>query len=118
MKKYLVLLRPIAYFSLLLTFALAELSLIENTSLCFYRNSLGMLCAGCGVTRGFCAFMNFDFSLAAEYNPVFTYAIFPISIFLMLEDTVSIIVRLISGKKTSSLLEQAVKTLEYAFKRK
>ncbi len=118
MKKYLAFLRPIAYFALLLTFALIKLPLIENISFCFYKNAMGMLCAGCGVTRGFCAFMHLDFSLAAEYNPVFTYAIFPICIFLMLEDSFSIFARFFFGKKTSSLLEQAVKTLEYAFEKK
>ena len=107
MKKNLSLLRPVAYFFLLLTFALIPLSLIEDASFCLMYNITGFMCCGCGVTRGFCAFMHFDFAAAAEYNPVFTYSIFPISVFLMLEDSVVLFCRRFFMKKRISLLEEA-----------
>jgi len=100
--------RPLVYAVFLLTFALIPLSLIEEHSFCLIRLFTGMKCAGCGVTRGFCAFMHFDFARAAAYNPVFAYAVFPISIFLMLEDTVFLICRRFSLTARRSLIEEGI----------
>ncbi len=115
MKKYFELFRPAAYLLVLLTFAVFPLSLIENSSFCVYKNLFDILCCGCGVTRGFCAFMHFDFALAASYNGVFTYAIFPISVFLMLDDTVRIVLRLFFNKRSTSLLEEVKNAVSNLF---
>lgn len=107
MKKILDL-RPIFYFALLITFALLPRSLIEGHSFCPLYLMTGLKCMGCGVTRGFCAFMHFDFKAAFEYNSVFTCAVFPASIFLMLEDSAILLLRHKNKTTRRSLLEQGV----------
>lgn len=115
MKKYLIFGRIAAYFIFLLFFALLPIASFEEKSFCVYYNLFGFLCAGCGVTRGFCCFMHFDFAKAAEFNPVFTYAIFPISIFLMIEDSLLIILRFFKKSKRKSLLEEGIEALTSIF---
>ena len=107
MKKTLFL-RPILYFSLLIFFALLPLGLIEEHSFCPIYLITGLKCVGCGVTRGFCAFMHFDFKTAFEYNSVFTCAVFPICIFLMIEDSISLFLRYKNKTTRRSILEQGV----------
>ncbi|MBQ8868908.1 MAG: DUF2752 domain-containing protein [Oscillospiraceae bacterium] len=108
--------RPIFYFALLAFFALLPLSLIEEHSFCPLYLMTGLKCLGCGVTRGFCAFMHFDFAAAFGYNSVFTCAVFPICIFLMLED--SLVLLLCYKNKTTrrSFLEQGVGAVFDLFK--
>ena len=105
MKKYFDIVRVICYILFLLFFALVPLEFFKANAFCVYRELFGMLCAGCGVTRGFCAFMHLDFFMASQYNPVFAYAVFPISIFLMLEDSVVVVLRRLKKIKRKSLLE-------------
>lgn len=105
MKKYLDIFRVFFYIIFLLVFALTPLYFFKANAFCVYRELFGMLCAGCGVTRGFCAFMHLDFFMASQYNPVFAYAVFPISIFLMLEDSVVVVLRRLKKIKRKSLLE-------------
>ncbi|MBQ8337806.1 MAG: DUF2752 domain-containing protein [Oscillospiraceae bacterium] len=110
MKKILKL-RPIFYFSLLIFFALLPLGAIEQHSFCPLYLMTGLKCLGCGVTRGFCAFMHFDFATAFEYNIVFTCAVFPICIFLMLEDSISLILRRLKKTKRLSFIEAGTKAV-------
>ena len=100
--------RPFLYLIFLLLFALIPIESIINRSFCIYSNLFSFECAGCGVTRGFCAFMHFDFALAYSFNPVFTVAVFPIAIFLMLEDTIHIVARTLFKKNTQSVIEKSL----------
>jgi len=101
--------RPLFYLIFVLAFALVPLESIIDHSFCIYSNLLGVKCAGCGVTRGFCAFMHFDFSLSYSLNPVFTFSVFPITLFLMLEDTISIILRCFLKIQRFSVVEKGIK---------
>lgn len=108
--------RPFFYFVLLIVFALLPLKLIEEHSFCPLYLITGLKCMGCGVTRGFCAFMHFDFKTAFEYNSVFTCAIFPICIFLMLEDSITLFLRRKNKTTRRSILEQGVGAVFGLFK--
>lgn len=115
MKKILSL-RLILYFALLVFFALLPPSLIEGHSFCPLYLMTGFKCLGCGVTRGFCAFMHFDFEAALCYNSVFTCAVFPICIFLMLEDSLILLLRYKNKITCRSFLEQGVGAVFDLFK--
>ncbi len=108
--------RPFFYFALLIAFALLPLKLIEQHSFCPLYLMTGLKCLGCGVTRGFCAFMHFDFATAFRYNSVFTCAVFPICIFLMLEDSLVLLLRYKNKTTRRSLLEQGVGAVFGLFK--
>ncbi len=110
--------RPFVYFVFLLTFACIPLSVVESGSLCMYYNFLGVKCAGCGVTRGFTSFMHFDFARAYDYNSVFTCAVFPVCIFLILEDTAVIILRAFNKTKRKSLIESVFDVFDALFLKK
>ena len=115
MKKILDL-RPIFYFVLLITFALLPLSAIEGHSFCPLYLMTGLKCLGCGVTRGFCAFMHLDFAAAFRYNSVFTCAVFPICIFLMLEDSLVLLLRRFNKTSRRSVLEAGINCVLELFK--
>ncbi len=110
--------RPILYFALLITFALLPLKAIEQHSFCPLYLMTGLKCLGCGVTRGFCAFMHFDFVTAFEYNSVFTCAVFPICIFLMLEDGLSLVLRKFKKSTRRSIIEEGLSGISDLFKSK
>lgn len=97
--------RPIFYIAFLLFFALLPLESIREHSFCIYSNFFNLKCAGCGVTRAFCAFMHFDFAQAYNFNSVFTLSVFPLSLLLMLQDTVAIVLRKITKNDRKSILE-------------
>ena len=61
------------------------------------------------------AFMKLDFETAAKFNPVFTYAIFPLCVFLMLQDAVAIIVRAVFKRNCPSILENGMFAFKYFF---
>jgi len=98
--------RPLFYLAFILFFALLPIEAIREHSFCLLYNVTDFKCASCGVTRAFCSFLHFDFASAAQFNPVFTYSIFPLCIFLMLEDTVAIVLRLFLKSSRRSFLEQ------------
>lgn len=98
--------RPLFYLAFVLFFALLPIEAIREHSFCLLYNVTGFKCASCGVTRAFCSFMHFDFALAAQFNPVFTYSIFPLCLFLMLEDAVTLILRHFLKHTRRSFLEQ------------
>ena len=50
--------------------------------------------------------MRCDFAAAAAYNPVFTYAIFPIFAFLVLDDIAALLFRLYKGRGYMSIIER------------
>ena len=115
MKKFLKF-RPVFYFVLLIVFALLPLQLIEEHSFCPLYLITGLKCMGCGVTRSFCAFMHFDFKTAFEYNPVFASAVFPTSVFLMLEDSILLFLRHKNKTTRRSVLEQGADAVFNLFK--
>ena len=107
MVKKLLKLRPIFYFAFLLFFALIPTAAVLNKSFCPLFNLTHIKCAGCGVTRAFTLFMHLNFKDAMSYNNVFTISVFPISIFLMLEDSLVLLLRKLKKIKRLSLLEKA-----------
>ena len=107
--------RIILYLIFFLAFALLPLDTIREHSFCVLYLITGLKCAGCGVTRGFTSFMKLDFETAAKFNPVFTYAIFPLCVFLMLQDAVAIIVRAVFKRNCPSILENGMFALKELF---
>ncbi len=97
--------RLIFYFSLFISFALIPTETISKRSLCLYHNATGNNCPTCGVTRAFSSIMHLKFIDAYNFNQVFTLMIFPISLIIILEDSINIIISFIIRKETCSLLE-------------
>ena len=110
--------RPFFYIALLMLFALLPLEAIEQHSFCPLYLITGLKCMGCGVTRGFCAFMHFDFATAFQYNSVFTCSVFPICIFLMAEDSIVLLLRRIKKSPRQSILEQGAAAVFSLFQKK
>lgn len=82
--------RPALYVCLTAFFAAVPPEAIAEKSFCLQYRLTGFRCAGCGVTRAFCFFMHGRFAEAAMFHPIFTYAVFPIALFLMLEDVLCV----------------------------
>lgn len=98
--------RVILYLALLISFALIPTSFFEEKgSFCFTFLNYGFKCPSCGVTRGFSNFMHLNFAKAFEYNPFYTIAIFPIAIIVMINDSITIIKRMIKKDFKYSYLE-------------
>ena len=86
-------------------FALIPTEVISRRPICLYKIATGHNCPTCGVTRAFSSIMHFKFVDAYNFNQVFTLVIFPISLIVILEDSINIIVSLIIRKENCSLLE-------------
>ena len=55
--------------------------ILGNNTRCFYRNTIGIPCPGCGLSRAFTALLKGDILGALNYHPLF---IVPIIIFLVM----------------------------------
>lgn len=85
---------------------------IEGRSFCVFYNLFDVKCPGCGMTRAFYNAFHGDFLRAVEYN-WFVILLFPAFIILMLEDSLTILKRIIlrqdfnnPEKRNVSLIER------------
>lgn len=105
LKKVLRILRIIFYTAFFLAFSLIPTELVSRHSICLYKNVTGANCPTCGVTRAFSSIMHFRFIDAYNLNQIFTLVIFPISLIVIIEDSINIIISFIIRKENCSLLE-------------
>lgn len=97
--------RIILYFILFVSFIIIPTSYFINNTICHFHNITGYLCPTCGVTRAFSSILHFNIINAFSYHPLFTILVFPISLFVIIQDTFSIIKREINKENIYSLLE-------------
>ncbi len=103
------LVRMVLYLILIITFILIDPDKLESRgSFCGSFLIFGIKCPTCGVTRGFCNFLHLNFVKAYSYNKLFTICIFPLAIFIMIDDVVNTIYRSITKKERYSLFEYFV----------
>lgn len=72
---------------------------------CLFREFFGITCPGCGATRAAISLLWGDFKAAAQFHPIFALAIYPIAVFLMLQDLFIAGYRVICRKDSTSILE-------------
>ena len=97
-------LRIVFYLSLFISFIIIPTSYFESHSICIFKNLMGIDCPTCGVTRAFSSLMHLKIKDAFMYNQVFTTTIFPISLIVIIDDTINILKYFIIRKETCSLL--------------
>lgn len=95
------------YIILFLTFIIIPTNyFINNPANCIIRTNFGFFCPCCGVTRCFSCLLHFRFQEAIHYNIVFALAIYPICLFVFIDDSVKSMIRIISKKEIYSILER------------
>ncbi|MCI8393644.1 MAG: DUF2752 domain-containing protein [Clostridia bacterium] len=57
------------------------------------KDSTGLFCPACGITRATKELLSFNFSLAVEYNAYYTLVLFPIFVVLFIDDIICIIIK-------------------------
>lgn len=87
--------------------AITIILLIENKMYfrCYFKENFNLLCPSCGATRATISIFKGDIMQAAKYNLIYTLAVFPIIMFMIIEDIIVIFLRLIKKTKASSLFE-------------
>lgn len=71
---------------------------------CFFNYYFGYLCPGCGATRAFFSLIALDFSAAGAFHPIFAFAVYPIALFLLLQDFILALYNLYAKREKLSLL--------------
>lgn len=72
---------------------------------CFFKNTFGFSCPGCGLTRAFLAIFNFDFISAIKYNIISI----PLFIFILFTNILLIYDIILNKKKTEKFLNKLSK---------
>ena len=98
--------RVAIYIAALIIGVFLPYSSMQRPTICLFYNLTGKYCAACGATRAFLSFMRLDFAHAAAYNPIFTYAIFPLFALLIIDDLIALALRLVKGKGHMSIVER------------
>lgn len=103
------LLRIVGYIILFATFIIIPKEyFINHPTTCVIRSNFGLMCPCCGVTRSFSCIMHFDFTSAIKYNIIFALAIFPICLITFVNDTIFVLLRIISKRNVYSLIERFI----------
>ncbi|MFA6627654.1 MAG: DUF2752 domain-containing protein [Bacilli bacterium] len=97
--------RVLFYSGLYLTFLIIPLSVLIEKSLCFTYSEFHLVCPACGITRAFGHIMHGKIALAFRYHSLFTCCIFPISTFLFVQDTITVIKRWRKQPTKASIIE-------------
>lgn len=78
----------------------------NNTRLvCDWNEKYDILCPSCGATRATLAILSGNIFLSLNYNLVYTVAVFPLIVILIVEDLLMILLRIFRLTKKRSLLE-------------
>ncbi len=102
-------LRILLYIILFGTFLFIPTSYFINKPVsCYFRENYNFLCPCCGVTRCFSLLVHFDFTSAIHYNIIFATAIYPICLFIFIEDIINVILRIVFKKHKFSLIERFI----------
>lgn len=92
------------YFFAILCIYIPNLDYLMSTSICYWYNNYQLLCPMCGGTRSFLNFMHLRFYQAFLYNSPLTLGLYPIMLFLILQDSYTIIANSFFNKNGISLL--------------
>ena len=72
---------------------------------CDWNDKYGILCPSCGATRATLSIIRGDVLKAIDYNLVYTVAVFPLIVILIIEDILMILLRRFKSTKKRSLVE-------------
>lgn len=72
---------------------------------CFFVEKFGITCPACGATRATVAVFSGNILSAIEYNAFYSLVIFPLTMFLVLEDVYTVVKRSVYKKSKVSLIE-------------
>lgn len=72
---------------------------------CTFIDKFGIECPACGSTRATLAILRGNIISAIEYNAFYSLVIFPLAVFLVLEDVYTVVKRSIFKKSKVSLIE-------------
>lgn len=72
---------------------------------CTFIEKFGIECPACGSTRATLAILRGNIISATEYNAFYSLVIFPLTVFLVLEDVYTVVKRSIFKKFKVSLIE-------------
>ena len=95
--------RLIFYLWFFLYFIITPTTLFTTTDVYQFNNPV--MSPTAGVTRAFSSLMHFQFANAYYFNPIFTLAIAPISLFIFFQDIYIILIRLLKKEKKYSIIE-------------
>lgn len=73
--------------------------------LCYWKETYGILCPACGLTRATISILKFDLYNAIEANAFYTIVLVPFVLILVINDLFTIIKRKITKKKDISFVE-------------
>ena len=93
-KKYSIIRLVIYIISIIFIYSI-PLEFIEGRSFCIFYNLFGIICIGCGITRGLFNIINLNFSEAYSYNPL-SFLWFLIFLLIFIQDLSKIIKLLIN----------------------
>ena len=98
--------RIVLYLALFSIFALMPVNTAAHLGYrCPIKAVFGVPCPGCGITRAFANIMHFNFQKAISYNAFFVFGLFPVSVFLIIDDIITIILRYLKKTKRKSMIE-------------
>ena len=75
---------------------------------CFFKENFDIVCPSCGVSNATINILKLNFTEAFKHNFIFTTVIFPLSVFLIIEDIVCLFSRRVVKKKSMSLIQVVV----------
>ena len=73
---------------------------------CYWYDTYGFMCPTCGMTRATISIFQFNIGEAINYNLFYTCVLFPIAMFLILNDICVVTRRIITHKNIFSIIEK------------
>lgn len=92
-KKFFKIIRIFIYIILLIALLFLRHSDEANFGSCYIKDTLGISCPSCGITRATKAILSLDFALAIEYNAYYTLVLFPIFVIMLFDDIICILIK-------------------------
>lgn len=97
--------RIFIYLALFITFFIIPTSYFIDNTICHFHKITGYLCPTCGITRAFSSILHFNLINSFSFHPVFTILVFPITLFIIVQDLYTIIKREITKNNKYSFIE-------------
>lgn len=97
------LIRAIIYVISIILVVLVQIGIIKTS--CFWYDNYGILCPSCGLTRATKSIIQLKFSEAFQYNAVYTCALLPFLIILLINDFHTLFQRYVLKRHNISYIE-------------
>ena len=95
--------RAIIYIISIVLILLVVIGKIKTS--CYFKDNFGIICPSCGLTRATKSIIQLKFSEAFQYNAVYTCAVLPFLIILLINDFYTLFQRYVLKRHNISYIE-------------